>query len=352
LIFSSIHLTSAAIGQCSYNGAYSAHSCIDYEFTEFDRSSGDTLIIEFDAIWESATTNGDGGRADVFLLHEYKSGGPQIADYSDSTQNHYGRPGYNLRIFNGSKAGGMVIGGGQDSLGKLLFYNASGVWTPGFLAAKPADYIDEWRFPVDANDMYPNVLSRWRGVFPTIPIYSITTWKHYTWMMTNDRLHFFWRNSKDTVNQKLMTLITPLTRYQVDTVIEVYGSFIDSLFGLYHYYDKVSALRFYWRGAEDFWLANVKITKAAMVTAVEGFGRSIEKRSVQFFPNPSSGRLSVQFYEENALIEIVDITGRRVFYQMVKSKGSVDLNGLAPGCYVCCVTADGITQRERLVIRK
>ena len=79
-------------------------------------------------------------------------------------------------------------------------------------------------------------------------------------------------------------------------------------------------------------------------------------QGVSLFPNPTQNQVQVLVSNSNAAadqmqIEVLDLLGRRLDYQMGKSPINIDLSGIAPGIY-CVKVTDVVTQQtsvERVI---
>ena len=153
LVFRAHTLTAQALGKCGYsweNGDYMAHSCLDFPFPVIDRTDGDSIILEFDALWDIRKGSGEAGRLVAFLMHEYPAEGPGLDDLLITSGHPFGRPAYNIRILNGSYAGFMGYGGGSDIEGTFEIYQES-YWLPGFSArAGGGTYGEGENYPVNS----------------------------------------------------------------------------------------------------------------------------------------------------------------------------------------------------------
>jgi hypothetical protein len=83
-------------------------------------------------------------------------------------------------------------------------------------------------------------------------------------------------------------------------------------------------------------------------------------RGVQVYPNPSSGRFSIDFYSGNTIKEvklrILTVTGQQVLSEAYSHDGGrftkeIDLGSHAKGVYFVEVNADGIKETKRIVLR-
>jgi Secretion system C-terminal sorting domain len=76
---------------------------------------------------------------------------------------------------------------------------------------------------------------------------------------------------------------------------------------------------------------------------------------LQIFPNPVKSILNVQVsgYNENALLQIIDITGRKVKEEKISLNGttsvSVDVNNLSKGTYDLLLKGKSINEQKKFV---
>ena len=105
-----------------------------------------------------------------------------------------------------------------------------------------------------------------------------------------------------------------------------------------------------------------------MVVCGGGFNEEVNDRtapaqahagSVELYPNPTTGlfNLLLQGFEEQALVQIFDATGRNIWQMKVDAKEStvlVDLSGanISSGLYMVTVTSDGTVVTKRLILNK
>ncbi|MBL1280293.1 MAG: lamin tail domain-containing protein [Fluviicola sp.] len=76
----------------------------------------------------------------------------------------------------------------------------------------------------------------------------------------------------------------------------------------------------------------------------------INVNSVNVFPNPSKGLITITFEGEKATIVIVDLKGQTLSTNAITSNEKVDLSALSSGTYFVKVTVEGSTHVERIII--
>lgn len=253
--FNALRLNENAIGKCGYSfdkGEYMTHSAIDFEFPLLDRSDEDTIRIEFDALWETTGGSGESGRAVVFLISDYPEEGPVYDDYMNLSGHPFGRPAYNIRLLNGSYGAFMCYGGGKEEEGVFEIVNSK-YWLPGFSSLAGGGTIGQGEnYPVNAFMETPEGTK-------TV---STTNWKHYTWELAYERQSLYWRNVGETADKDELLLFMEIPAdNDLSQINEAHGSFVSTMPPLYHWFEEIKALRFYWRGNNNFALANVVVSK-------------------------------------------------------------------------------------------
>ena len=109
-------------------------------------------------------------------------------------------------------------------------------------------------------------------------------------------------------------------------------------------------------------------TYSVVVVCGGGFNEDVTDRTaptqagvgtVEIYPNPTNGlfNLLLQGFEDQALVQIFDATGRNVWQMKVDAKEStvlVDLSAanFSSGLYLVTVTNDGTVVTKRLVLNK
>ncbi len=117
-------------------------TCLDHRFdSPIDRSGDDvTITVTFSAKWQSGSLSNEGSRFNVFLVHDYPSGGLDVDlddRYDDFDQEWWARPAYNMRIRLGTDANLMMYAGGDTVEGE--FEATDDWWLPGFSSAPDGD---------------------------------------------------------------------------------------------------------------------------------------------------------------------------------------------------------------------
>ncbi len=251
-------LNSQAIGACGYSlesGDYMAHSCIDYSFPVIDRSDGDSIVVEFDALWDQQKGSGESGRLVAFLMHEYPGTGPGPGSITETAGHPYGRPAHSIRLLNGSYGAFMCYGGGADPEGEFELFSGTH-WLPGFASRAGGGTIGQ-------GENYP--LNSFMEVPEGTPTTSVSEWMHYTWVIDSERQTLFWRRSGEPAGQDELLLFMEMPEDGSLSVINAaHGPAALEPPPNYHWFDQVNGLRIYWRGVNNFCLANLTVTKSGI----------------------------------------------------------------------------------------
>lgn len=260
---------------CTYNnGSFIAHNCVDFVFPKtLRRSDGDTLRIEFDAIWDIANdAKGETSKIIAYLMYDYPQDGPGFMVYNDVTQHHYGKPAYQLWILNGSNRAFITYGAGLQSGSGFIALPANDpqFWLPGFTEKR----VEEGE--IDQQDPYPASAYARLMTGETV---SDTQWMHYTWEITKDRLSLFWRPSGEPEeNNSLLLFMQTPPDGNLDAINEAHGSFITSPPPFYEYIDEMNAFRMFIN--KKSWFANLSISKSGtpLGTYAEFQNRPVSQR--------------------------------------------------------------------------
>lgn len=265
LTYNAIKLTAAAQSFSGYTTSTSLKTLtsIDYAFPfTIDRNT-DTLYIEFDAIWDGLASAGENGRLVASLISDYPAGGANFGEVDDvSLTNPFGKPLYNIRIRNNP---------GASSHGPLMLYGAGIIPSPEWEKFTTGPW---WLpgFSVQAGGGSPGTGPNYplSGTMKsTTSIVSTTTWKHYTWKIFPERMELWVRNSNQTAVSNTLSLFMQIPRYLDDTyvmnqILAAHGT--SALPPNYDWFRYANAVRIYWRGGDNFSLANVSIVNQKAVT--------------------------------------------------------------------------------------
>lgn len=257
LQYQALSLKDEAIGEGGYNsGSAYASTCIDYQLPLYNRHF-DTLTIEFDYLSNELSGSGESGRLGIVTMYEYPREGPQFNDVHNQEKSHpFGRPAYNLRILNKTTDGNgayLFYGGGQDELGEFE-KTGDQIWLPGFISGPGG-------FSPGQKENYPiaPVLET------TSTMVSDQLWQHYTWMITPSHLLVYTRQSAQTEDKNVLRMDMLLPEGNTTELItqlnDFYQTNIDQLPEFYHFFDRIEALRFYFRSIDNGYLANLKVSK-------------------------------------------------------------------------------------------
>jgi hypothetical protein len=265
--YNSISLTDSALKYAGYVAGNSLKTLtsIDYAFgTTLNRATG-PIRIEFDGIWNTQDNGGENGRLVVTLMGDYPAGGGQFNAVNDTTlPDPFGKPLYNIRIRNTNTSNGplMLYGAGLSTNPRWEIYNtAPGWWLPGFSVQSGGGS------PGSGPD-YPASGTKKSSMVVT----STTIWRHYTWLISTERMELFVRNSNQpaSADVRIFFMQTPSTTIPAQQLSEInaaHGTSVAQLPPFYRYYDQFNAVRFYFRGGSNSHLANVKVTQIGAVLA-------------------------------------------------------------------------------------
>ena len=350
LAYYAVHMTPTAMQYAGYQpNTIRASQAIDFRFPEPISREQDSLIIEFDALWDVFNSNGWGesGRIVLTLLHDYPEDGIPFGAIDDlSEEAPFGRPAYNMRLRNTENTGAyqsgglMLYGGGIEYEGEIE--QAFGYWLPGFSSEAGGGTPGQ-------GDPYPlSPTQKNEGV----RVATITNWKHYTWVIAPNRLSFYQRDADmpESANELVMFMETPRSdQFEgliVDQLNEAHGTSIDQAPLLYHWFEEVEALRLYFRGVNQAYLANLEVHHRYEGQPVSTTTPEIAG-DINVFPNPAYHRVYIDMPgpKGQALdIQLFNDLGMLV-HQGIAQDGnaSVDVSQLPSGVYHLVVN----NQKER-----
>lgn len=260
-------LALSELAQGSVTGLFQSWASFDYVFPRsIDRNPGDTIIVEFDMIYSAAGGSGEGGRTSVTLLSDLPSGG--------ITADNFGVPAYYFWIFNGNYSAALSYGGEFDT-------------NPGWNSGADGYYYNE-----NFGDPNTAVLFPESDDYPAVPYvknksgtayFSTTKWKHYTWIIAQDMMHLYWRDtgSDESENEEILFMAIPKNS-SIDFINETHGTFAATLPPAYEWFENINGIRFWTRGAgsTQTFFSNFKITKSGIpvTTYAEFQNRPVSQR--------------------------------------------------------------------------
>jgi hypothetical protein len=317
LSFSSISQTDSARKYAGYINPNSTKASLafDYRFPEIDRAN-DSVMVEFDVLWDQLVSGGNQGRIVVALMHNLPENIP-IGTITDSFAgiSPFGRPAYSFRILNRIPQGvnnyaNMMYGGGRDSLGEFEKYSSGNNrwWLPGFISG-PGGISPESNNPV-----YPlGPVNRWTGY----TIASSSQWRHFTWKIFPEKLEVWTRSSalpagNDTLVLRMVTpkpgpLAEMLSKMQLGHNL---SALPDSLPTLYHWFPKLNGIRFYLNGQNPTYFANVSLKTSYVFTGVGNL--TAGRKEICLYPNPGAESLKILSKEPFERIRIFDRLGKGI----------------------------------------
>ncbi len=302
LTFPAISLTDSVVKNTWMTGAFNT---MDYYFPEIVRNPGDTLKIEFDLIVETIRGSGEAGRINVSLLASASGSGPfngitfplapgfeqppvHFNDWSDYTggiwkngtfgsTNSFGAPTYHLWLFTGNYGPALSYGGsyprwpGWNPGAGGYYYNRN--------AGAPETAVD-----YNTTDNYP--LVPYSKKQPGVPNVSATQWKHYTWLITDQMIRLYWRNTDQGPedDEEIIFMAIPRNEWDVSFINEAHGTHASEMPPEYKWYERMSALRVYHtQNNRNMYLSNISFTKTGtpVSTYAEFQGLSATRRRIR-----------------------------------------------------------------------
>ncbi len=343
LSFPCLGITDSAVKYSGFTAANSLKtaSAFDYVLPQPLNRETDSMVVQFDALWDAMAGIGEGGRIVMAAMYNYPvSGGPYFGTIDSVGLDHpFGRPAYNFRLLNklnGHRpAGYMFYGGGTDINGE--FEKTSGWWLPGFIAQPPGVS------PGQGPD-YP--------LTPNVNMYTIAPsdkqWRRITFKLYPEKLELFFRpsSSPEADDQLLGRMLLPKENLPgvttLDRLKQLYNNpNLTALPTFYKWFPAVNALRFYYRGNTKAWLTNIKVYTSTQTASVS---ESLGKINAFGWPNPTTSSFSLQGpLSDETELSLTDMQGK--LFQLGKPAAQLnwDLSQLPKGVYFWQArTANGI----------
>lgn len=360
LTYQALHLTDNAMAHAGYReGTLRASQAIDVRFPAPLIRDTDTLIIEFDAFWAALNNSGWGesGRIVLTLLHDYPQAEIPFGALDDLSLEHpFGRPAYNLRLRNIDLTGPyhsgafMLYGGGHDPLGEIE--QTDTYWLPGF-SSEAGGGTPGLGDPYPASPTQKN---------ESMPVASTTHWRHYTWVIAPERLSFFQRDAlaPASENERVLWMELPPTEKGeialMEQINEAHGASIDQPPPLYHWFERLEALRVYFRAVQQTYLANLQLRH---VYPAQPTSRAFPAPapSLTVFPNPTDRRLHLRWDGQQPMgqgwLRIRTLHDEQVHEQRIRLQRPFTpctLPALPPGCYLLEVQTPSGHAHQKLYI--
>jgi hypothetical protein len=262
--FNALSLNPGGIANSGYTGANSLKTLtsIDYVLPLVINRLTDTIIIEFDAIWQATSSSGENGRLVVTLMDNYPAGGAMFGQVDNiALPDPFGRPLYNIRIRNNTSSGNgplMLYGAGTTLQPEWEKYGSGPWWLPGFS-------VQAGGGSPGTGPNYPQ-----SGTMKdAISIVSTTRWRHYTWKIFPERMELYSRNYGQPASADILSMFMQIPRnispaYVQGEILAAHG--ISAIPPNYDWFQNVNAVRFYWRGVQNLFLANVEIRRSIATT--------------------------------------------------------------------------------------
>ena len=270
--FPALNLSEEALGDVT--GAFQSWPSFDYIFPKsIDRNPGDSIVIEFDLMFSSAGGSGEGGRVNITLLSELPDGG--------ITETDFGIPAYHFWLFNGNYSAALSYGGEYED-------------NPGWNSGADGYYYNENAGNPDEAVLFPG-----SDNYPLVPYsknqsgtayFSTTQWKHYTWVIAQDMMHLYWRDTgADPSEDEEIAFMAIPKDGSIEFINEVHETFAASLPPGYQWFEMIDGIRFWARGAgsNDTYFTNLKITKSG--TPVSTYAEFQNRPASQRRPKADAG---------------------------------------------------------------
>lgn len=354
VVFNALNQTDSARKYSGYQAVNSikASMAFDYRFPAFDRTD-DSLLIEFDVLWDTLVSGGNPGRIVAALMHAYPGEIPfnTILDSVDAIA-PFGRPAYSFRVLNRIPQGtnnyaNMMYGGGRDPEGEFEKYNSGGNrwWLPGFISG-PGGVSPESNAPE-----YPlSGVVRWRNY----TIASRTRWRHFTWKIAPEKIEVFVRNAENQPGSDtlLMRMVVPRPGPLPEMLAKMQAGHglsqpLDSLPVLYHWPRFVNGLRLYMAGANSTHFANISVKGSP--GGLTSTRKQNDARDVVLFPNPARESLKPANLMEQAGYTILSNTGQMWGAGVVGPLQRIDIAHLPPGMYLLRLNVKGQAASHRFI---
>jgi len=344
-------------------------TCYDYEFPTAVNHARDTLIIEFDVLWDKYDSflYGEYGRMVVFLMDELPAGGAKYNDIYNVANKPFGVPKYNLRIRNGLPVSTghpdynlysptfMLYGGGHDIEGEFEKNGDKSIWFPGFSSEAGGGSPGQ-----PTNSDYPTATATKKSDKSWSWVASTQQWKHITWVVEPELLKLYSRasNQDSTYNMLISKMSIPKdsasSSYIINKINAEHGTSISSLPLDYNWFPTFNSMRIYFRAWKNnlVHVANVKVVQHYN----NQFYSSIANNNalhVNVFPNPASKYIQVTSNMVLTDLKLIDMRGDIVKCQQINNSVStlVNLNGLSKGVYVIIVSSINGIQKSKIYIQ-
>ncbi len=293
-----------------------AFNCFDYMFpNEIIRAPGDTIKIEFDLMFSALSGSGEGGRLNISLVTGLPEGTPfpgiefplapgfdtppvnfsawqNYTDGGTGSTTRFGAPTYHLWFFSGSYGPALAYGGdfprwpGWNSGAGGYYYNRN------FGDNQTAvNYNTSDNYP-----LVPYSKKQSGGSFV-----SATRWKRYTWLITDQMIHLYIRDSEKgpEANEEMLFMAIPKEANNISFINEAHGTNVAQMPPEYKWYERMNAIRFYlfYSGDRKAYLSNIVITKTG--TPVSTYAEFQNRPASQRRPRADAGSYELPVFLYN-----------------------------------------------------
>lgn len=332
--FPAIGPTSEAV---RFNGFTTANSlktttAIDYRFPKIDRSR-DTVVLEFDALWDTLSGNGETGRIVLALMHDMPTRDLLPEDMADFTSPApFGRPAYNFRILNkhpSTGRGGLYFfyGGGNDAEGEVETYSSGGQpqwWLPGFIA-QPGGTAP------GTGGQYPNGPTFTN--FDTLA--SAVNWRHFRFTLFPETATLEMRNywQDDSRYRSMMRVSLPRLDSGQNMALAKINAFhrtnLTRLPLLYNYFPTIEGLRVYFRTAQKAFVTNITLRTSATPLQLAQAKNAPE---VKLYPQPATEFFSLEGINSHQALLLFSADGK-LLQTLQAGQSQYQISHLPKGMY-------------------
>ena len=191
IMYPSITFTDTAVTESG--STFKFFACFDYIFPEaIARDEDDTLIVEFDLIFDELSGSGEGNRTYITLLQELPEEG--LSDTGDVDD--WGFPTYSTLIFSGSYSCALCINNGYGS-------------NPSWMSSL-GDKNYNWPEPANLGEYtWPEI--GYSKKMDGIIVASSNDWTQYTMVVAYEVMYLYYRKSSEPpeADVHLVTMAIP-----------------------------------------------------------------------------------------------------------------------------------------------
>jgi hypothetical protein len=364
--FASITLSADGIRNSGYTASNSLKTLTSFDYlfpSQIDRTTT-SVEVKFDALWSATNSSGENGRLGINLVADLPAGGAQFQQVLDtSLPDPFGKPIYNVRIRNNSSSsnGSLILYGAEDNQPwpqwEIYRGGSNNWWLPGFS-------VQSGGGSPGTGPNYPFSGTRKANSI----IASRTEWRQYRIVFEPKLISLYWRRFGATNWTLDNSMYIPFAS-DPDALAQInnyHKTTATQLPPAYDWFRYANAVRIYFRGASQAWVANLQINAYEQTTTQsapiqwpdETLVNNSKPLNQKLFlsPNPATSRLNVKIegYSsgEKYAVAVLNARGGVVKRLPTVNQANVyiDLTGLAPGLYIVdCKSSGGKSIQRKFV---